>query len=224
MSSAPTPPPAASPRKHDFVRAPRPIAKQLLHWTRALHTYVTMLALILLIFFAFTGFLLNNGSLNDNSGKLFDLTKKISTHRTAEIPVALLAGNNYLSNIEQYLRKHEGARGSLPEKIDEDDPLMFRFQFQAPGRTVEYAILRDSGHIEIDEEYNLLAQIADLHTGDHTGRVWPWFIDATACFLFFAAVSGLILWISLPKRRTLGLIALAASIVICLAVYLYLVP
>jgi hypothetical protein len=219
---SPSPPTTTQPVP--YTRAPRPIGKTLLHLTRTLHTYVTMFGLILLIFFSFTGFLLNNGSLYENSGKLFDLTQKTSTHRTAEIPVALLSGNEHLFAIEHYLRKHEGARGTLPEKVNEDDPLTISFTFQSPGRSMEFAINKDSGHAEIDEESNALARLTDLHTGEHAGPWWPWLIDSTAIFLFFAAVSGLILWISLPKRRTLGLIALAASIAICLAVYLYLVP
>jgi uncharacterized protein len=221
--SSPSPaqtPPTPTP----CVRPPRPISKTLLHWTRALHTYATMFALILLIFFSFTGFILNNGGLYENSGKLFDLARPSHTSdRTAQIPRKLFEGNNYLYAVEHYLREHQGARGKLPEKLD-DESQVIHFPFQSPGRTMDYAVIRDTGEVEIHTESNILSMMTDLHTGEHTGRIWPWLIDATAAFLLFASLSGVILWISLPKRRRLGLIAFALSLILCLAVYLYLVP
>src|SRR3954468_14208657 len=38
----------------------RTVYKSFLLWTRTLHIYATMLALVLLIFFSFTGFIMNH--------------------------------------------------------------------------------------------------------------------------------------------------------------------
>ena len=54
--------------------------------------------------------------------------------------------------------------------------------------------------------------------------MWSVFIDATAVFLLFGSVTGVILWISLPKRRKLGIIALVVSVILCLACYWWMVP
>ena len=202
MASA-SPPPAAS---SAAARGHRPIVRRLLHLTRTLHTYVTMLGLILLIFFSFTGFILNNAGSVDDSGKLFSLNKTI-TNRSATVPTSILSGKEHLFAIEHYLRDHLGARGEISATPDEDDTTI-RFQFVGPGREANYEITRATGATKIEEQRGILAAITDLHTGQHAGHVWNYFIDATAIFLFFAAISGLILWISLPKRRTLGLIAL----------------
>lgn len=43
-------------------------------------------------------------------------------------------------------------------------------------------------------------------------------------FLVFVFVSGLVLWQSLTKRRTIGVVALVASVVLIAAVYLFGVP
>ena len=87
---------------------------------------------------------------------------------------------------------------------------------------VEHAVEKE---LAIHEEtYNTLALLADLHTGKSTGNAWPFIIYSTAILLFFASVSGLILWISLKKRRTIGLVALAVSVAICIAFYVWLVP
>ena len=56
--------------------------------------------------------------------------------------------------------------------------------------------------------------MTDLHTGKNAGDVWRRVIDATAIFLFLASLSGAILWISLPKRRKLGVAALVAGTVL----------
>ena len=37
-----------------------PVYRKLLHHTRTLHTYLTMLALVMFLFFAMTGFMLNH--------------------------------------------------------------------------------------------------------------------------------------------------------------------
>jgi hypothetical protein len=216
--------PASTPPAKPYVRPPRPISKRLLHWTRALHTYVTMFALILLIFFSFTGFILNNGGLYENSGKLWDLGKATSvSDRSAEMPVKLWEGKNYLFAVEHYLREHLGARGKLPEKID-DDAQVIHFEFKSPGRTMDYAVIRDTPQVEIHEESNFLGMMTDLHTGEHSGRWWPWVIDCVAVFLMFACVSGVILWITLPKRRKIGIIALVVSVGLCGGIYWWLVP
>ena len=45
-----------------------------------------------------------------------------------------------------------------------------------------------------------------------------------AIFLLFASLSGLMLWISLPKRRLLGIVALVLSVGLCSACFLWLRP
>jgi hypothetical protein len=118
---------------------------------------------------------------------------------------------------------HEGARGERSSFDDEDDST--RIQFVGPGRKMEYTIAKSTGKIdEHFEIHNLMALMADLHKGTGSGTPWRLFIDATALFLLFASLTGIILWISLPKRRTLGIIALIASIVLCGGCYLLMMP
>jgi hypothetical protein len=76
---------------------------------------------------------------------------------------------------------------------------------------MDYAVIRDTPQVEIHEQSNFLGRMTDLHTGEHTGRVWPWVIDLVAVFLGFASFSGLILWITLPKRRRIGIMALGRA-------------
>lgn len=183
----------------------RPLKKELLLWTRTLHIYLTMFGLVLLFFFSLTGFALNHD-------RWFSLDEPRVRERATTLPVDVARTGDRLALVEQ-LRKNEGARGEVMS-IDEDDTER-RVQFTSPGRKVEFTIERDSGQTNVHEEIrNALAFLTDLHTGKSAGDAWRRVIDATSIFLFLASLSGVILWISLPKRRKLGVAALVGGTVL----------
>lgn len=183
----------------------RPLKKELLLWTRTLHIYLTMFGLVLLFFFSLTGFALNHD-------RWFSLDEPRIRERATTLPVDVARTGDRLALVEQ-LRKNEGARGEVTS-IDEDDTER-RVQFTSPGRKVEFTIERDSGQTNVHEEIrNALAFLTDLHTGKSAGDAWRRVIDATSIFLFLASLSGVILWISLPKRRKLGVAALVCGTVL----------
>lgn len=183
----------------------RPLKKELVLWTRTLHIYLTMFGLVLLFFFSLTGFALNHD-------RWFSLDEPRVRERATTLPVDVARTGDRLALVEQ-LRKNEGARGEVMS-IDEDDTER-RVQFTSPGRKVEFTIERDSGQTNVHEEIrNALAFLTDLHTGKSAGDAWRRVIDATSIFLFLASLSGVILWISLPKRRKLGVAALVGGTVL----------
>lgn len=183
----------------------RPLKKELVLWTRTLHIYLTMFGLVLLFFFSLTGFALNHD-------RWFSLDEPRIRERATTLPADVARTGDRLALVEQ-LRKNEGARGEVTS-IDEDDTER-RVQFTSPGRKVEFTIERDSGQTNVHEEIrNALAFLTDLHTGKSAGDAWRRVIDATSIFLFLASLSGVILWISLPKRRKLGVAALVGGTVL----------
>jgi hypothetical protein len=262
----------------------RSFYKSFLLWTRTLHIYATMLALVLLIFFSFTGFVMNHTeffSLDKNVKErnvVLDITMpeellkhaatvpaesmatkpeapatqsamqddepnmwapRPSTHPTTSTKPAepmpdMLATDNparrmkpsndlkFDMQVEVFLRLN-GARGEC-EPIDEQEDSI-HVNFTGAGRKMEYTISKADGRINLHEEVrSALALMADMHKGTGTGGKWRLLIDGTAIFLLFASLSGLVLWIALPKRRTLGIIALALSIVLCGGCFLWLMP
>jgi hypothetical protein len=191
----------------------RPLKKELLLWTRTLHIYLTMFGLVLLFFFSLTGFALNHD-------RWFSLDEPKMRDRSAALPADLARSGDRLALVE-YLRKNEAARGEVTS-VDEDDNER-RVQFSSPGRKVEFTVERDSGQTAVHEETrNALAFLTDLHTGKTAGDLWRRFIDATAIFLFLASLSGAILWISLPKRRKLGVAALVGGTVLTASLIVWL--
>ncbi|MEI8197555.1 MAG: PepSY-associated TM helix domain-containing protein, partial [Phycisphaerae bacterium] len=70
----------------------------------------------------------------------------------------------------------------------------------------------------------LLGLLADLNKGESAGDGWKWIIDTAAGGLFLASISGLLLLLAFPKRRRLGLMAIATGVAGCVLGYLVLVP
>jgi hypothetical protein len=168
-----------------------------------------MLALILLLFFSFTGFLMNHED-------AFGLAAPRTTTSNVTLPTAALSDKLALVEL---LRKSHGAVGELLS-YDDSDAGTLRLQFFAPGRKIDYTINRADGTTEISRETRGFAGwAADLHTGKNAHLPWKLVIDSASALLFIAALTGTILWLTLPKRRKLGIAALAISAALCALVY-----
>jgi hypothetical protein len=224
----------------------RSLYKSFLLWTRTLHIYATMLAMVLLIFFAFTGFVMNHAGVfgteaftaTDSALKEPMPAKYLGTAaatatrgedepdmwapRPGSAPAHPAADAEHELQVEVYLRLH-GAHGERTDFEEQEDSI--RMQFTGVGSKMEYTIGKPAGAINLHQEVrNTLALMSDLHKGTGAGGTWRLLIDGTAIFLVFASLSGLILWIALPKRRVLGIIALVLSVVLCGGCYIWLVP
>ncbi|MES2123497.1 MAG: PepSY-associated TM helix domain-containing protein [Gemmatimonadota bacterium] len=183
--------------------------------SRTVHVYLTMFALLLMMFFAVTGLLLNH---EDWLGA--DTIRP--TDSTGEIAPALLSGPDRLMVVET-LRSQFGAVGAV-STFDVDDQTI-RVEMKGPGRHTEAEIDRRTGKVDIHlERRGLFLRLDDLHRGKDSGPVWSWVLDASAILLLVGSVTGLLMWIGLPRRRRLGLVALIGSTVICLVIYLAFVP
>ncbi|MGN6368297.1 MAG: PepSY-associated TM helix domain-containing protein [Phycisphaerae bacterium] len=190
----------------------RPFKKELILWTRTLHIYLTMMAVLLLFFFSITGFALNHE-------QWFQLNTARISDWSATMPTDLAASNDTLQLVE-YLRKNQNARGEVTSADLQDDSA--RFQLTSPGRLTEFTITRATGDVAIHQETrNLMALLTDLHTAKHGGAVWRRVVDAAAISLFLATLTGFVLFWTLPKRRRVGIIALAGGTLACMAIYMF---
>ncbi len=120
------------------------------------------------------------------------------------------------------LRADFAIRGSMTSF--EPDEQEIRVVFKRPGRRTDVLIDRADGRVELTgEDRGALGWLTDLHKGADAGR-WRWLLDGVAGLLLFAAVSGFVLWIRLPKRRLIGSLALVAGLATWVLVYLLVVP
>lgn len=192
-----------------------PAGRMFLSISRTLHIYLTMLVALLLLFFGSTGFMLNHA---DWFGleTVVNGTKEGTLPRTALVPLDKLA-------VVEWLRAEMGVVGAVDSF--EAEPESIRIVFKRPGLRAEANIKVADGHVELGtEQRGTAALLTDLHKGASSGAGWKWVIDGTALLLVLGSLTGLILWISLPRRRALGIVALLVGIAASLSTYFYLVP
>ncbi len=203
----------ATPAPHK--RHKRPLKNSILLLSRTIHIYLSMLALVTILFFAFTGFLLNHPG-------WFNLEVSKTTERDSVIPEDVAATEDKLTLVE-YLRANEDARGQVKSfnRLEERTEV----NFTGPGRVTQYSVYHATGDIKVRQETrNALAFLGDLHKGKYTGKWWPLVIDVTAWLLIAVSLTGLTIWCGLAKRRTIGLIAVFSGIAITVAVVIWLIP
>jgi hypothetical protein len=172
-----------------------PFHRGLLKAAQKIHLYVTLLTLVLILFFAASGFMLNHED-------WFSPTEPYRTVRTGTIASALLAPVDRLGIVES-LRKDFGAVGLVETFEDEDDRI--RVVFKRPGTQVTAEVLKASGMAEVAiDTRGWTGLFLDLHRGKATGQVWRFVLDAVCLSLVIIALTGLILFQSLKGRGRFG--------------------
>jgi hypothetical protein len=183
--------------------------------SRTLHIYLTMLAFVLMMFFAVTGVILNHED-------QFGVGDAKPVEVTGTVPVAFLREPDRLMVVER-LRSAFRATGAV-STFDADSQTV-RVELRGPGRHTAAEIDRATGKATVTiERKGVLMRLDDLHRGKDSGAAWSWVLDASAALLFLGSLTGILMWFALPRRRKLGVAALVASLVICAAIYLAFVP
>jgi hypothetical protein len=172
-------------------------------WSRWLHIYISMFSFVLVLFFSITGITLNHldwfpekSVVHDYSGKM--PLQWVNQQDTAQIKKL---------EIVEYLRKNFPVKGLVNDfRIDDAE---LSISFQGPGYTADAYIDRTTGNLQLStNELGFVAMMNDLHKGRDTTSSWRWLIDASAYFLIFISLSGIILLLYLKKRRIWGLLLL----------------
>jgi hypothetical protein len=191
------------------------INRTFLHYCRLVHVYLMMLGLFVMLLFGVTGFTVNHED-------WFSATTPRVTELTGQSPAELVAKNDRLGVVE-HLRRAFGISGALTGYDDLGEKLSIGFR--EPGRNWEVEIEKNSGKTSVHQEaFNFTALINNLHRGRYAGAAWKWIIDICAVLIVIACITGSVLWMALPKRRRLGIGALALGTIGTLVVYVLLVP
>ena len=190
--------------------------RKLAHWSRWLHTYLSMVSFTILLFFALTGITLNH-----------------QAALTGEVKPTRYAGSLDLSwlktpdakkdDIISTLRQRHHVKADLSDFRVDDDQV--QISFKGPGYSADGFIERATGKYELMEtRLGFVAVINDLHKGRDTGKAWAGVIDVSAVLMTLVSLTGFILIFFLHKRLRTGMIALAIGSVLCYIVYLTWVP
>ncbi len=191
------------------------IKKRILALCRTLHVYLTMFGLLVLLLFGVTGFTINHE-------EWFGATRPRVSESDGETPRALLAANDALRVVE-HLRQAFRISGAMTDYDASGEKISVAFK--EPGQLWEVEIEKDTGRTHVHgEAYNLIAVINNLHRGRYSGPAWSWVIDVSALLIVLACVTGIVLWLALPRRRVLGVIALVVGVLGTLGIIYALVP
>ncbi len=190
-------------------KAPRPLNLRIHSAIRWLHTYISLVTLLVVLFFSITGLTLNHAEWSSGGVIQKDVTG------TVDVKWLDTAAPDKL-NIAEKLRQDHSLRGHVDEvRIDERECTVM---FKAPGYAADAFIDVKTGQYQmtIVEEGNL-AVMNDLHKGRHSGKLWGVLIDASAILLSIISLSGLGLLFFLKRIRTGGLIVVAVGALLLIA-------
>lgn len=191
------------------------INKTLLTVSRAVHIYLTMLGLLVMLLFGVTGFTINREEWFGAA------TPRVSESAT-EVPPALIAQHDALRIVE-LLRRTFQIHGAVANYDEVENEI--GIAFKEPGQIWEISIDKTTGHAAAHHEvYNFAALINNLHRGRYTGAAWSWVIDGSAALIVLACLTGFVLWLALPRRRRLGIAFLVLGTLGTMGVIYFLVP
>jgi hypothetical protein len=192
-----------------------PAYRRLLKASRTAHLYLTLFGLVLIVFFAVTGFMLNHED-------WFGLGEP--RERTAEgvLPTAVL---NPVDKFEasEAIRREFGTAGVVNSFRIDDDTI--EVEYLRPGGRAVAEAQRDTGRTVVTfEERGWAGVMTDLHKGKSAGRAWGLLIDAVCILLLIISTTGLILWWSLRSRGKWAAVGFLLGTGLAFATYYWRVP
>ncbi len=189
------------------------INRNFLAFSRTIHIYLSMLGLCVMLLFGITGFTAYHED-------LFGAATSNQSTLTSTVPVELLKKD---TAIIEHLRSAYGITGAVNTYSDAGDTISITYK--RPGGEWQAQINKADGKLTLTTAtFNAWAVLNDLHRGRSAGRAWGWVIDISAALIVLACITGVILWLALPKRQQLGILFMLLGVGITLVVFFFMVP
>lgn len=189
-------------------RLPRPLYLRVNSLLRWLHTYVSMVGLMVVLLFSATGI-----TLNHPEWTLGSIEKRLDVK--GQVPRDWVADGAEVKKLEvaEYLRKQHHFRGTVSEfRTDERECSL---SFKAPGYAADGFVDRQTGDYQFTvSAEGMVAILNDLHRGRNAGKAWAALIDISAALLILVSVTGVGMLLYLKRTRTSALWAGFAGLVI----------
>ncbi len=190
----------------DRTRAPsrKQRANQWMRWT---HVYVSMFALLAILFFGLTGLTLNHPDWTFGSD-----VRQSTIEGT--LPESVIVDDELeLLMVSEFFRSEHDIGGEITafDASTSNGTLNYRGPGYAADAQFDAGTLAYS--ISVQQE-GFVAVMNDIHRGSDTGSAWSWVIDLSAGFLVVVALTGLVIQFLMRKRRTRALIVAGTGAVI----------
>lgn len=195
-------------------------ASQPPRWVRPVHTYSSMLMLLIMLFFTATGLTLNNRqwlpeSVPEQETELV-LPESFATTALWQQDPLLAAGQ-----VWQWLKAEQQlAGGEVRFDWTADEGVLF-IDVKRPGGYSLAEVIPEEGTVLVTQRgFGWMAVLNDLHMGRYAGPAWSWFIDVSAAVMLLFTLTGF--WLVLPMRRKRGRLLAATGLGCVLMAGLYL--
>ncbi|HEX5792381.1 MAG TPA: PepSY-associated TM helix domain-containing protein [Rheinheimera sp.] len=187
----------------EFWRGPA-LAKLM----RAVHSYSSMLVLVLLLFFAITGITLNHPDwIYSKAGQLsqqFNVALPVHL-RLAVLPESDVEQAKIAAQFREWLSREHQLKASVFSYSFEPQEMLLELDFKRPAGYANVLVDFTAGNADVDMEFGgYLALLNDLHKGRNAGTSWILLIDLTAIACIIFALTGFYLLLKQPSRRSLG--------------------
>lgn len=173
--------------------------------------YTSMIALVVVLFFAATGLSMNHPEWTfgtDTTTETIEGTFPFPTTMLADDGVATSV--DYLS-ISEYLRSNHDVSGTVDSfgATNGRATILYR----NPGYSADVGVDLDAGTFDLTvTQEGWVSVMNDMHKGQDTGDAWRWVIDVTAVFLVVISLTGLIMQFFLKKRRRSAFVAVGVGV------------
>lgn len=179
-------------------------------WMRKLHTWISMFALVLILFFGATGVVLNHRDWSWGA-------TPVTTKNTGTLPASVLSPVD-VDTIVTYLRGKQYVFGTVTSQSLSGTSLAI--STTGPGATSSISVDTSTGAFTATKTMNgFIWFLTDLHRGNSVGTEWAWVVDASGLGLIAIALTGLAIGVlnrSRHWRRDMILVGSGVAVAIVL--------
>lgn len=184
------------------------VKKETNKWSRLIHVYSSMVALLLVLFFGITGITLNHPtwSIGDSS------TLSTTSGALAVSPVAN-GSVDYLT-VSEFARNELGVRGQVEGFDSTGSSASIRYRQPGYAADLTFSTTDSSYELVTEQQGMFWGVMNDLHKGRNAGTSWKWLIDIAGLLLVVISLSGIVMQLFLRKRRTAAFVVSGVGAVI----------
>lgn len=178
-------------------------------WSRIIHVYTSMVALLLVLFFGITGVTLNHPTWSIGSS----VTTSTKTG-TLPVPTSLENGSvNYLG-VSELARKELGVSGEVEGFDSAAGSATIRYRKPGYAADLTFSITDAKYELVTTQQGWFWGILNDLHKGRYADSSWKWLIDLSGILLVVMAFTGMVLQLMLKARRTSAFIVAGVGAVV----------
>ena len=190
-------------------------SKKTLTLLRAIHVYVSMALLMMMIFFAVTGITLNHPQWFDGEGVSHTSQVPLPSYLTA------LSAAERSQALAHYVASQYVMDFSHADISEEEISIVQK----GPGTYKSLLIDLVEGESYFESiEYGLVAILNDLHKGRNSGLAWSWVLDICAILMLLFSITGALLLIPQQRRMKKSLFYMGLASSCCLAIFFIFTP